>query len=205
MSISAANAFSKVLGVRQEYLLCEDDYEDTDQEESVPSGKDDYTMIKAKSGYLNDVLIDCKAEKVIFLIDKDGQYITDENNNIYVVGNIDSKDVDSVRVVSEAWLQNVIDMANNNSSDEPSETEKELPVSVDAVGKEEDVEVVENSNLETRKVVRGDMFNTSAEIETEIIEEEPEYSEAEVVDASKEFCEKLKNDMMSSNDDLKGE
>lgn len=29
MSISAANAFSKVLGVRQEYLLCEDDYEDT--------------------------------------------------------------------------------------------------------------------------------------------------------------------------------
>ena len=152
-------------------------------------------MIKAKIGHLNDVLIDCEPKKVIFLIDNDGQYITDDNNNIYVVGNIDSKDVDSVRVVSEAWLQNVIDMADNNSSDEPSETENEV---------EENTEVV-NSNLETRKVVRGDMFNTSAEIETEIVEEKPEYSEAEVIDASKEFCEKLKNDMMSSNDDSKGE
>lgn len=28
MTISAANAFSKVLGIRQEYLLCEDDYKD---------------------------------------------------------------------------------------------------------------------------------------------------------------------------------
>jgi hypothetical protein len=176
-------------------LIKEMGYED-EENGSEPSGKDDYTMIKAKIGYLNDVLIDCKAEKVIFLIDNDGQYITDENNNIYVVGNIDSKDVDSVRVVSEAWLQSVIDIAHDNSSDEPSETENEM---------EEDTEVVENSNLETRKVVRGDMFNTSAEIETEIVEEEPEYSEAEVVDASKEFCEKLKNDMMSSNDDSKGE
>ena len=179
-------------------LLIEMDNEEKDTEtctESKTLGKDDYTMIKAKIGHLNDVLIDCEPKKVIFLIDNDGQYITDDNNNIYVVGNIDSKDVDSVRVVSEAWLQNVIDMADNNSSDEPSETENEV---------EENTEVV-NSNLETRKVVRGDMFNTSAEIETEIVEEKPEYSEAEVIDASKEFCEKLKNDMMSSNDDSKGE
>ena len=77
-------------------------------------------------------------DKVIVIIDKDGNYLTMEDGNILAIDMIDDKSFDSLSIVSSEWLNKTLE-----------ETKGKLEIRNMNIEEVDNKELIETSNIPT--------------------------------------------------------
>lgn len=179
-----------------------DDCEDTngycseDEVDEESTEVNNYILANGKVDNLEDVFIDAKPHKVMFVMNKDGKYILDKENHVIAIDMIDSKDLDSHKIVSSDWLQNLISLTTENAHDtEPVDVVEDEEDDEADMDEEDFHEEPVDADEPQMKSVRGDMFNSTST--------EEDYSEK-----TEAFCKDLQEKMLTDfhdDEDQEGE
>ena len=98
----------------------------------------DCKYFPAKIINIKDIFPAARSEKIIVIIDKDGNYLTMEDGNIIAIDMIDDKSLGSLSIVPAEWLNETLKkkeeyMNTSNSYEIEYEIEEEKPVESDKI------------------------------------------------------------------------
>lgn len=87
-----------------------------------------FVTFAAKSINKKDIEQNVNSSRILALINKDGNYLTDIDNNIIAVEVVDGKNVGAVSIVSSGWLKEIQKIADIKDSEEKENEMKQIPV-----------------------------------------------------------------------------
>ena len=85
-----------------------------------------------------DIIPAAKSEKIIVIIDKDGNYLTMDNGNVIAIDMIDDKDLGSLSIVPADWLNKTLEK-NNEYLNEIEKLENSLSMDDESEEKDEEI------------------------------------------------------------------